>query len=315
MPATPLSWAPPEYAPTTADNDGPANFDETCVNRYDARKTLAYVTTDTNNVNNVFMLYWITTKDGRKYHLTSNAGLRGTDLLGTFISLNDLQDLTSRGASILQPGSGNPDRLELKSATQNITSPVDGNQWTNTHLELDLVGIKLDVLLQPTGGNFYYGGGGGIQLTTRGPDPDGSTALPGWSWYWANPTTRLKGYLSIDGTQHEIDPEQSYALFERQWGNFHIGKGYYALWFYLESGEVLISWSMEPDLDGVSEIAFASIWHRTAGMKCCQLAPKAGLLISTSAPEPAGSTSTSSFWICQLETLISHSINGSATVN
>uniref|UniRef100_A0A8H7K3V9 Uncharacterized protein n=1 Tax=Bionectria ochroleuca TaxID=29856 RepID=A0A8H7K3V9_BIOOC len=182
----------PEYAPTTVDNDG------TSANRYDARKTLAYVTTDTNNVNNVFMLYWITTKNGHKYHLTSNAGLRGANLLGTFISLNDLQDLTSRGASILEPGSGNPGRLELKSASQTITSP------------------DADVTLQPTGGNFYYGGSGGMQLTNRGPDPDGSAALPGWSWYWANPTTRLAGKLSIDGREHEIDPGQSYALFERQ---------------------------------------------------------------------------------------------------
>uniref|UniRef100_A0A4E9ENY7 Uncharacterized protein n=1 Tax=Gibberella zeae TaxID=5518 RepID=A0A4E9ENY7_GIBZA len=131
MPGTTLSWAPPSYPPTTIENDG------TFVNRYDARKTLAYVTTDTNNVNNVFMLYWYTTKEGLKYHLTSNAGLRGDKLLGTFISLNDLQDNTSCGASIIHPGFGNPDCLELKSATQNITSPEDGDQWTNTHLELD----------------------------------------------------------------------------------------------------------------------------------------------------------------------------------
>ncbi|CAF3434715.1 unnamed protein product [Fusarium graminearum] len=138
MPGTTLSWAPPSYPPTTIENDG------TFVNRYDARKTLAYVTTDTNNVNNVFMLYWYTTKEGLKYHLTSNAGLRGDKLLGTFISLNDLQDNTSRGASIIHPGFGNPDCLELKSATQNITTPEDGDQWTNTHLELDFVGIKLN---------------------------------------------------------------------------------------------------------------------------------------------------------------------------
>ncbi|KAF5649075.1 hydroxyneurosporene synthase [Fusarium tjaetaba] len=268
MPATPMPWDPPEHDPTTIDNDG------TFVTRYDARKTLAYVTEDTNNVNNVFMLYWITTKCGKKYHLTSNAGLRGSQLLGTFISLNDLQDLTSRGASILHPGSGNPKRLELKSATQNITSPEDGDQWTNTHLDLDFVGIKLDVTLRPTGGNFYYGGGGGIQLVNRGPDPDGSTSLPGWSWYWANPTTRLTGKLVIDENEMEIDTKQSYALFERQWGNFHIGKGYYALWFYLETGEVLISWCMEPTPDGVSKIAFASVWHPNGRHEMLPVGPK-----------------------------------------
>ncbi|KAF5968955.1 hydroxyneurosporene synthase (CrtC) [Fusarium bulbicola] len=257
MPTTPMAWAPPEYDPTTIDNYG------TLVNRYDARKTLA-----------VFMLCWITTKCGNKYHLTSNAGLRGSQLLGTFIYLNDLQDLTSRGASILHPGSGNPKRLELKSATQNITSPEDGDQWTNTHLDLDFIGIKLDVTVRPTGGNFYYGGGGGIQLVNRGPDPDSSTSLAGWSWYWANPTTRLTGKLVIDGKEMEIDTEQSYALFERQWGNFHIGKGYYALWFYLETGEVLISWCMEPTPDGVSRIAFASVWHPNGRHEMLPVGPK-----------------------------------------
>ncbi|CAI6092856.1 unnamed protein product [Clonostachys chloroleuca] len=174
------------------------------------------------------MLYWITTKDGHKYHLTSNAGLRGANLLGTFISLNDLQDLTSRGA-------------ELKSASQTITSPDAGDRWTGTHLWLDLAGVKLDVTLQPTGGNFYYGSSGGIQLSNRGPDPDGSAALPGWSWYW---------------------------------GNFHIGKGYYALWFYFESGEVLVSWSMEPNADGVLEIAFASVWHPNGWHEMLPVGPK-----------------------------------------
>ncbi|KAF3359421.1 Ribulose-phosphate 3-epimerase [Verticillium dahliae VDG1] len=60
-------------------------------------------------------------------------------------------------------------------------------------------------------GNFYYGGGGGIQLTNRGPDPTYATALPG-SWYWANPTTRLTGTITIDGKPASIDPAQSYAL-------------------------------------------------------------------------------------------------------
>jgi hypothetical protein len=133
------------------------------------------------------MLYWITTEDGAKYHLTTNAGLRGSKLLGSFLSLNDLQDFTARGASILEPGSGSAGHLDLRSASQTIVGPTEGDRWTNTHLTIDLSNIQLDVTIQPTGGNFYYGGGGGIQLTTRGPDPDGSTSLPGWSWYWVGP--------------------------------------------------------------------------------------------------------------------------------
>lgn len=130
------------------------------------------------------MLYWITIKEGKKYHLTSNAGLNDSELLGTFLSLNDLQDCTSRGASILEPGAGNNDYINMRSASQSIVSPTDGDKWTNTSIKVNLAGVQLDVVIRPTGENFYYGGGGGVQLTTRGPDPDGSTAFPGWSWYW-----------------------------------------------------------------------------------------------------------------------------------
>lgn len=77
----------------------------------------------------------------------------------------------------------------------------------------------------------------------------------------ANPNTQVSGTLTIDGTAHEIDPKESFSLFERQWGNFGVGKGYYLLWLFLESGEVLCSWSLEPELDGTAKIAFASIWH------------------------------------------------------
>ena len=74
--------------------------------------------------------------------------------------------------------------------------------------------------------------------------------------------TRINGTISVDGQVEEIDFKESYALFERQWGDFFVGQGYYILWLYLETGEVLISWSMEPDYaTGTSEITFASIWH------------------------------------------------------
>lgn len=60
---------------------------------------------------------------------------------------------------------------------------------------------------------------------------------------------------------HKVDPKESFALFERQWGNFGIEKGYYLLWLFLETGEVLCSWSLVPELDGIAKIAFASIWR------------------------------------------------------
>ncbi|OAL47386.1 hypothetical protein IQ07DRAFT_646338 [Pyrenochaeta sp. DS3sAY3a] len=248
------SWAPPSYPPTTVENDG------TLCNRYDVRETLAYVTEDLNNVNNVFMLYYITTKEGKKYHLTTNAGMRGSQKLGSFMSLNDLTEKKSRGSSMLISGDASPQTLSMKSDAQSIISPTDGDKWTGTRHYVEASGVKLKTTLRPTGGNFYYGGMGGVQLMRRGPDPDFSTAIPGWSWYWANPTTRVTGTITVDGIEQEIDTEKSFSLFERQWGNFQCGKGYVALWFFLESGEVVISWCMEPDAEGVSRISFASIW-------------------------------------------------------
>lgn len=38
----------------------------------------------------VFMLYYITTEESKKYHLTTNAGMRGSQKLDSFISLIDL---------------------------------------------------------------------------------------------------------------------------------------------------------------------------------------------------------------------------------
>ncbi|KAF4450994.1 hypothetical protein FALBO_16403, partial [Fusarium albosuccineum] len=158
---------------------------------------------------------------------------------------------------------------------QNITSPLGGDGWTNTRVKLDLAGLGVDITVKPTGQNFYYGGNDGIQLFEKdGIDKSISRSIPGWSWYWANPTTRINGTLTIDGKTHRIDPAQSYSLFERQWGDFGTGQGYYALWFYLETGEVLISWSMLPNEAGVSKIAFASVWHPNGLHEMIPVGPK-----------------------------------------
>ncbi|RBR18129.1 uncharacterized protein FIESC28_06195 [Fusarium coffeatum] len=192
-------------------------------------------------------------------------------------------DNTSHGASIIHPGSGNPDRLELKSATRNVTSPEDVDQWTNTHLELDFVGIKHDVILQPTGGNFYYGAAVAFSSSTE--DQTLTALLPFRAGLGIGPASRLHGYLEIDGNRHEIDSKQSFALFKRQWGNFHNGKGYFALWFYLETGEVLISWSMEPNLDGESKTAFASVWHPNGRHEMLPVGPKSRTSEIEASPE------------------------------
>lgn len=90
----------------------------------------------------------------------------------------------------------------------------------------------------------------------------------------AKPNTRVSETLSIDGTTHKIDPKESFALFERQWGNFGVGKGHYLLCLFLETGEVLCPWSLEPELDGTAKIAFASIWHPNGLHEMIPVGPK-----------------------------------------
>ncbi|KAH7367774.1 hypothetical protein B0T11DRAFT_326016 [Plectosphaerella cucumerina] len=255
MTNTTLSWQPPSFPPTIVNNDG------TSANRYDVRSTLTHLASTRDNVNNIYMLYYITTKDGPKFHLNTSCGMAGSELQGTFVSLNDLQTLTARGASTIGPGKGSAELLQWESTAQSITAPRDGDKWTNTRMKVDFEGVKLDVLIKPTGGNLNYGGNGAICLDPRGPDLDPSINIPGWSWYWANPTTRIEGSLTIDDKEHEIDTSKSFALFERQWGNFDCRPFYFALWGWLETGEVFIVWGMRPTLEGRFSRGFASVWH------------------------------------------------------
>lgn len=97
--------------------------------------------------------------------------------------------MEARGASNLSPGTIGTGHMNRKSSIQTIISPTDGDQWTGTEMSIDYLGIKLNATIRPTGGNLYYGGGGGIQLVSRGPDPDPALTHPGWSWYWVSGLT------------------------------------------------------------------------------------------------------------------------------
>jgi hypothetical protein len=48
--------------------------------------------------------------------------------------------------------------------SQTVINPADGDKSTGTHHTLDLVAVKLDMSLCPTGGNFYYGDSGGTRV-------------------------------------------------------------------------------------------------------------------------------------------------------
>ncbi|KAF3344611.1 hypothetical protein VdG2_07299 [Verticillium dahliae VDG2] len=70
------------------------------------------------------------------------------------------------------------------------------------------------------------------------------------------------------------------------WGNFHIGTGYHALWFYLETGEVLISWNMEADRNGVSTTASASVWHPSSLHETIPVVPESRASETSTSRQP-----------------------------
>ncbi|KXS13963.1 hypothetical protein M427DRAFT_70882 [Gonapodya prolifera JEL478] len=242
MPET-LPWKRPELPPSTQKNDG------TLMNMYDVRKTLAYVTEDTGNANN--------------FTSTPTPGVRGSKHVGTFLAVNDLQTMQARGALTLVPGSARYDLLSIKSAPQSATMPEGGDGWTNALMELNFLDVKLAARIQPTGKNFYYGGGGGrdsaLAVVARPGRGDLTTRM-----VVASPTCLLTGTISVDGATHEFDTANSFALFERKWGNFTCLPVHWALWFFLETGEVIISWALGPSTrEGRTETLFASAWHPT----------------------------------------------------
>ncbi|GAB7335926.1 hypothetical protein MBLNU13_g08174t1 [Cladosporium sp. NU13] len=80
------------------------------------------------NVNNVFTLYNITTEHGKKFHLTTNAGMKGTVRLGTFVSLNDLQNMTGRGGTLIEAGAASSEHLNMHNETKSVVNPIDGDK-------------------------------------------------------------------------------------------------------------------------------------------------------------------------------------------
>jgi hypothetical protein len=117
--------------------------------------------------------------------MTCNIGANSPKV-GSFMSFNDLQTGSARGSSVLLDGTVDSNYPNISSAVQNMTAPPDGDHWTNTHFSIALNDIHLDVSTRPTGQNFYYGGGEGIQLEIVKPDVSDSDIVNGWSWYWVS---------------------------------------------------------------------------------------------------------------------------------
>lgn len=73
---------------------------------------------------------------------------------------------------------------------------------------------------------------------------------------------RLDGTFEADGETLTIDPNQSFAYFERQWGRFSVARGNYVLWLYFSNGVVMQSWVYAPVSEtGFGNISYATIWH------------------------------------------------------
>jgi hypothetical protein len=100
--------------------------------------------------------------------------------------VEDLQNLTSSGATVFAPGTGSTEFLDFRSDIQNLTSPRGSDNYTDMHITSDYAGVKMDVYMTPTGKNLYIGGAGGITISPKsGTDAnDYRTLIPGYSWYW-----------------------------------------------------------------------------------------------------------------------------------
>ncbi|KAF4965912.1 hypothetical protein FSARC_6337 [Fusarium sarcochroum] len=251
------SFAPRDYAPSTLENDG------TDVGRYDVRKTMAIVNPDPKWINSYYFLFWLTTVDGRKYHLCIDPILFGNSTTGGLYSLNDLSNpsnIKAKGASNMVPGYGSTEALNLRSTPHNVTSPKGSDNFSTIALKTNFAGVEINTEVQPTGKNMYYGGMGGI--VTPGFGDDFTTLPPGWSWYWANPHLKVKGTITLDGTPVSIDGDQSFGLLERQYGAFDVAtKGFYLFWAYLPDGIVVQVWVISPRNDGTGPSGMATIWH------------------------------------------------------
>nr|XP_036589630.1 uncharacterized protein CTRU02_00384 [Colletotrichum truncatum]KAF6801635.1 hypothetical protein CTRU02_00384 [Colletotrichum truncatum] len=254
------SFAPPQFPPSTIQNDG------TNVGRYDVRKHMAWLDPGDENLSSYFFLLWVTLTDGRKYHVTVAPNHFFNMTTGIYV-LNDLQNLEAPavGGTAMAPGVGRDDQVFLQSIPQNFSSPAGGDNYTTLQYSSDFSGVKIDVTFNPTGKNLYVGGSGGV---TIGPSSfvkdhdDYRRLIPGYSWYWGNPTMRVNGTIEIDGRSEAIDYDNSFAFFERQSGVFGIPGGHLGFWLYLSNGIMIHTWTLAPTTDGtLNERAWATVWH------------------------------------------------------
>ncbi|KAF7565994.1 Hydroxyneurosporene synthase [Pyrenophora tritici-repentis] len=254
------SFAPADFPPSTRQNDG------TLAGRYDVRETMAILqNVNQPGYNSWFYLAWITTVDGAKYHVTTNIGIVGAGKQGYMIAgmlgAEDLSDFSSTGTTYAEPGSGSAEFLNLVAPNQNLSSPRGSDNYTDTFLSLSYGQVAVSLNAKPTGPNVYMGGSGYITLEPLGPS-DFTIVPPGYSWYWGNPHMQISGNITVKGKSLQIDPAQSFAFLERQWGQMLL-TNWYAFWLYLSNGIFIHAWINQPDIHGFNQddVAVVTIWH------------------------------------------------------
>ncbi|KAK0621085.1 Kievitone hydratase [Lasiodiplodia hormozganensis] len=216
-------------------------------------------------LNSWFYVLWLTTVDGRKYHLTINtvingAGEQGHAISG-FMGLEDLSNSSYSGGIILEPGTASTEFLNVQAPSQNLSSPQGSDNYTDLYFSGDYAGISANLHMQPTGPNLYPGGSGYVTLNPVSPS-DYFVVPPGYSWYWGNPHLKVEGTIKLNDQDVEIDTSNSFGFLERQWGDMQL-RNWYLYWVYLSNGIFLHVWINEPTLEGFNSdsIAIATVWH------------------------------------------------------
>lgn len=142
-----------------------------------------------------FYVLWLTTVDGRKYHLTINTVINGAEEQGHkvsgFLGLEDLSNSNYSGGVIIEPGTASTASLNIQAASQNLSSPLGSDNYTDMYFSGDYAGVSANLHIQPTGPNVYLGGSGYVTLNPVSPS-DYFVVPPGYSWYWVSSIPRPK---------------------------------------------------------------------------------------------------------------------------
>ncbi|RSL45778.1 hypothetical protein CEP54_014138 [Fusarium duplospermum] len=182
---------------------------------------------DPNYVNSHWVAHWITTKSNLDLLVVSHASLRA--------KANDPEGSNLYGGSVYELDSGffsdyfaigetvdfNPKILDMKFTNQyrwyantpdSFSSITSIGKWDNH---------GWNITFEPRGPNLYDGGSA--------------------AFFWGTDYN-----LTINGTQHEVDPKPSTSWYDRQWGVGIAKSGWYWFPIQLRDGTRICAWVVNP---------------------------------------------------------------------